>query len=73
MRPANRDIPRAPDGRVPLRLLLAEWPERADEPTDVWLSSLPADTPLPTLVHLAKIRWRVEAVPGQSAPIAGRS
>jgi SRSO17 transposase len=60
VRPANRDIPRASDGSLPLKTLLVEWPEGADEPSDYWLSNLPADTPLPTLVHLAKIRWRVE-------------
>jgi SRSO17 transposase len=60
VRPANRDVPRADDGSLPLRTLLAEWPEGADKPTDFWLSNLPADTPLPTLVRLAKIRWRVE-------------
>ncbi len=60
MRPANRDIPRSADGSLPLKTLLAEWPEGAEGPTDFWLSNLPADTPLPTLAHLAKIRWRVE-------------
>ncbi|MDT2010196.1 transposase [Rhodococcus opacus] len=40
--------------------LLAEWPAGADEPTDYWLSTLPEDTPLPELVRLAKIRWRIE-------------
>jgi SRSO17 transposase len=25
-----------------------------------WLSNLPADTPLKTLVRLAKLRWRIE-------------
>jgi hypothetical protein len=40
--------------------LLAQWPPGAAEPSDYWLSNLPADTPLRTLVRLAKIRWRVE-------------
>ena len=60
VRPANRDIPRGPDGSLPDRWLLAEWPPEADEPTDYWLSSLPEDTPIEELVRLAKIRWRVE-------------
>ncbi len=60
VRPANRDIPRAPDGSLPECWLLAEWPTHADEPTDYWLSTLPADTPIEELVRLAKIRWRVE-------------
>src|SRR5262249_35334311 len=32
VRPANRDIPRAPDGSLPDCWLLAEWPPGADEP-----------------------------------------
>ncbi len=42
VRPANRDIPRGPDGSVPDCWLLAQWPPEADEPTDYWLSNLPA-------------------------------
>ncbi len=60
VRPANRDIPRADDGSLPQRWLLAEWPPHADEPTDYWLSNLPDDTPIDKLVRLAKIRWRIE-------------
>src|SRR2546423_1760599 len=40
--------------------LLAQWPPEADEPTDYWLSNLPASTPIEELVRLAKIRWRIE-------------
>jgi SRSO17 transposase len=60
VRPANRDIPRNPDGSLSECWLLAEWPPGTSGPTDYWLSNLPADTPLRTLVRLAKIRWRVE-------------
>ena len=60
VRAANRDIPRADDGSLPECWLLAEWPPEADEPTDYWLSNLPADTPIAELVRLAKIRWRIE-------------
>jgi SRSO17 transposase len=60
VRPANRGIPRADDGSLPECWLLAEWPPGADEPTDYWLSNLPATTPIAELVRLAKIRWRVE-------------
>ena len=60
VRPANRDIRRAEDGSLPDCWLLAEWPPHADEPTDYWLSNLPAGTPISELVRLAKIRWRVE-------------
>jgi SRSO17 transposase len=40
--------------------LLVEWPRDEKAPTKYYLSSLPADTPLKTLVRLAKLRWRVE-------------
>jgi SRSO17 transposase len=60
VRPANRDIPRADDGSLPECWLIAEWPPHEPEPTDYWISNLPADTPIKTLVRLAKIRWRIE-------------
>ncbi|MBC6463874.1 transposase, partial [Actinomadura sp. HBU206391] len=60
VRPANRTIPRLPDGTLPVRWLLAEWPPGHSEPTDYWLSNLPEGTPLRELVRLAKIRWRIE-------------
>jgi SRSO17 transposase len=60
VRPANRDIPRADDGSLPECWLLAEWPPEAGEPTDYWLSNLPAGTPIEELARLAKIRWRIE-------------
>ncbi|KRE50915.1 hypothetical protein ASG92_26395 [Arthrobacter sp. Soil736] len=60
VRPANRNVPRNPDGSLPELWLIAEWPADAAEPTDYWLSTLPEDTPLPALVRLAKIRWRIE-------------
>ena len=59
VRPAN-DAQRDDDGVLPERWLLAEWPEGKDEPVKYWLSNLPADTPIVTLVSLAKLRWRVE-------------
>lgn len=31
----------------------------APEPVQFWLSDLPADTSLATLVHTSKLRWRV--------------
>ena len=60
VRPANRDIPRNPDGTLPTRWLLVEWSDDSDEPTDYWLSNMDDDTPLAELVRLAKIRWRIE-------------
>jgi SRSO17 transposase len=49
---------RLPDGNE--QNLQTEWPERAEAPTDYWLSSRPAATELAELVRLAKIRWRIE-------------
>jgi len=60
VRPANRNIPRDTDGSLPECWLLAQWPPGAAEPTDYWLSTLPADTRLRDLVRLAKMRWRIE-------------
>ena len=63
VRPANAQLRRAArehDAELPVRWLLAEWPDRADEPVKYWLSNLSADTPLTRLVRLAKLRWRIE-------------
>ncbi|MBS9376548.1 hypothetical protein GON09_005569 [Rhodococcus sp. B50] len=59
-RPAGHRVPRADDGSVEQVWLLAEWPTGAAQPTDYWLSTLPADTPIDELVRLAKLRWRIE-------------
>ena len=59
VRPAN-DAQRQDDGVLPERWLLAEWPADKDEPVKYWLTNLPADTSPITLVHLAKLRWRIE-------------
>lgn len=48
------------DGVLPQVQLLAEWPVGEDKPTRFWLSDLPDDAPIPELVRLAKIRWRIE-------------
>jgi len=44
----------------PHEWLLVEWPVGEVEPTKYWLSTLPEDTPLATLVDIAKLRWRIE-------------
>lgn len=59
VRPAN-DAQCDDDGVLPERWLLAEWPAEKDEPVKYWLSNLPAETQITTLVGLAKLRWRVE-------------
>jgi SRSO17 transposase len=40
--------------------LIAEWPDGHDEPTDYWLSNLPADTELERLARLGRMRWKME-------------
>ena len=60
IRPANRDIAPNEDRSLPEAWMLAEWPVHEPAPTDYWLSDLPADTPMKTLVRLAKMRWRIE-------------
>jgi SRSO17 transposase len=63
VRPAGvrlRRAARGQGGELPLRWLLAKWPDGEPEPVKYWLASLPADTPLQRLVGLAKLRWRVE-------------
>jgi SRSO17 transposase len=63
VRPAGvrlRRAARGQGGELPVRWLLAEWPDGQPEPVAYWLASLPETTPLQRLVHLAKLRWRVE-------------
>lgn len=64
VRPAGRTVreglPPADDGVLPDCWLLVQWPAGDAEPSDYWLSDLPADTPLADLVQLAKSRWRIE-------------
>ncbi|MFB7618601.1 IS701 family transposase [Kitasatospora sp. NPDC056181] len=52
--------PAAWDGVLPPLTLVSEWPAREQAPTEYWLTSLPASTPLRHLVRLAKMRWRIE-------------
>jgi SRSO17 transposase len=40
--------------------LIAEWPKGHDQPTDYWLSNLPADTEPEQLARLARLRWKIE-------------
>jgi SRSO17 transposase len=61
VRPAGRQLRQAARGtELPVRWLVAEWPQGEPEPVKYWLANLSADTPLQQLVHLAKLRWRVE-------------
>jgi SRSO17 transposase len=40
--------------------LIAEWPDEHDEPTDYWISNLPAETAPERLARLARMRWQME-------------
>jgi SRSO17 transposase len=61
VRPAGIRLRRATHGgELPVRWLLAEWPQGEPEPVKYWLANLPQTTPLQRLVGLAKLRWRVE-------------
>jgi SRSO17 transposase len=40
--------------------LIIEWPQSHAEPTDYWLSNLPADTTPERLARLARLRWMIE-------------
>ena len=40
--------------------LIIEWPEGRKQPTDYWLSNLPADTKPERLARLARLRWKIE-------------
>ena len=60
VRPAGLQLRQAARGtELPVRWLLAEWPDGEPEPVKYWLASLPAETPPQQLVHLAKLRWPV--------------
>ena len=52
--------------------LIAEWPEGRDEPTDYWISNLPADTPPERLARLARLalddRAGLQAAQGRARP-----
>ena len=61
VRPAGVRLRRAAHGgELPVRWLLAEWPQGEPAPVKYWLADLPAEVPLQRLVWLAKLRWRVE-------------
>jgi SRSO17 transposase len=61
VRPAGVAVQQHHRGQdLPECWLLAEWPTGADTPVQFWLSNLPADTPIKTLVRWAKLRWRIE-------------
>src|SRR5712692_1790044 len=58
VRPAHRDENRSEPRSQ--EWLVIEWPRAEPEPTKYWFSTLPERTPIAALVHLAKLRWRIE-------------
>ncbi len=40
--------------------LVIEWPEGDEQPSDYWISNLPADTTPERLARLARLRWMIE-------------
>ncbi len=40
--------------------LIVEWPAGEQQPSDYWLSNLPADTSEERLARLARLRWTIE-------------
>jgi SRSO17 transposase len=51
--------------------LIAEWPDGHDEPTDYWISNLPADTPLEQLARLAACAGRWSSTTSSSKANSG--
>jgi SRSO17 transposase len=58
VRTAHKHLLGVPPGHE--QWLMYEWPMEEPEPTKFWLSTVSAKTPAKRLVHLAKLRWRVE-------------
>lgn len=58
VRPAHRDYWRSQPHAE--EWFLVEWPQGEKEPTKYWLSTLPLDASVATLVETAKLRWRIE-------------
>jgi len=44
----------------PEEWLVVEWPKGQEQPSDYWLSNLPASTKPARLARLARLRWKVE-------------
>lgn len=58
IRTAHRDYWRST--QRPEEWLLIEWPEGDAEPLKYFLSTLPVNTAIERLVHVTKMRWRIE-------------
>jgi SRSO17 transposase len=60
-----------PEDLQPEQWLLVHWPEREAKPTKAWLSNLPDDTDIVTLISLARLRWRIERDHEESKGLLG--
>ena len=59
------------DDLQPEQWVLMHWPEGEPKPTKAWLSNLPANTDIVTLVSLARLRWRIERDHEESKGLLG--
>jgi SRSO17 transposase len=57
-RSAHRDVDRS--GIRDEEWIIIEWPTESKSPTKYYMSNLPGDTSIERLVHLGKLRWRIE-------------
>jgi SRSO17 transposase len=55
----------------PEQWLLIHWPADKAAPTKAWLSNLPEETDIVTLISLARLRWRIERDHEESKGILG--
>lgn len=51
---------KAATATIPEEWLLIEWPPDEKKPTKYWLSTLRSNVTFTHLVHMAKLRWRIE-------------
>jgi len=60
-----------PEDLQPEQWLLLHWPEGEPKPTKSWLSNLPDETDIVTLILLARLRWRIERDHEESKGLLG--
>lgn len=60
-----------PEDLQPEQWLLIHWPADVPSPTKAWLSNLPPDTDVVTLISLARLRWRIERDHEESKGVLG--
>lgn len=60
-----------PEDLQPEQWLLIHWPEREAKPTKGWLSNLPPETDIVTLITFGRLRWRIERDHEESKGLLG--